>query len=53
MRLTKDYLITGDGETLCDGKSATLKFYLNDIETPNFLDKVISEGDKALIKFLP
>lgn len=51
MKLTKDCLITGDGETLCNGKGRTLKFYLNDIETPNLLDREIKDGDKALIQF--
>lgn len=53
MTLTKDCLITGDGETLCNGKGGTLIFYLNDVETPNLLDKEIKDGDKALIKFSP
>lgn len=53
MRLTKDCLITGDGETLCNGKGGTLKFYLNDIQIPNLLDKEIRDGDKALINFSP
>lgn len=51
MTLTKDCLITGDGEALCSGKNGTLKFYLNDVETPNLLDKEIREGDKTLINF--
>lgn len=51
MTLTKDCLITGDGETLCSGKNGTLKFYLNDSETPNLLDQEIRDGDKALINF--
>ena len=53
MRLTYDCLITGDGETFCDGKGGTLKFYLNDVETPDILDKEIKAGDKTIIKFLP
>lgn len=52
MKLTKDCLITGDGETLCNQKQGSLKFFLNDSEDPNFLDREIKEGDKALIKFL-
>lgn len=51
MKLTKDCLITGDGETLCSGKNGILKFYLNDIETPGLLDKEVRDGDKALIKY--
>ena len=53
MKLTKDCLITGDGETLCAGNGKTLKFFLNDIETPNLLDKEIMDGDKTLIIFKP
>lgn len=52
MKLTKDCLITGDGETLCNGQNGTLKFYLNDTETPDLLDKEIQENDKTLIKFI-
>ena len=53
MKLTKDCLITGDSEALCVGANRTLKFYLNNIETPDLLDREIRDGDKALIKFLP
>ena len=52
MKLTSDCLVAGDGETLCSGSSGTLKFYLNDTETPDLLEKQIKEGDKALIKFI-
>ncbi len=51
MKLTKDCLTTGDGETLCDGQGGSLKFYLNDIEDKNLLDKEIKEGDKILVTF--
>ena len=51
MKLTKTCLITGDGETLCDGKDGTLKFYLNDVEDKDLLDKEIKQGDSILIKF--
>ncbi len=51
MKLTKDCLITGDGETLCDGKDGTLKFYLNGVEDKDLLEREIKEGDRALIKF--
>lgn len=50
MKLSKDCLITGDGETLCEGQGKTLKFFLNDIETPDLLDKEIKQHDKILIK---
>ncbi len=52
MKLTRDCLTTGDGETYCNGKDGSLKFYLNDVENPDLLDKEIKDGDKALIKFI-
>ena len=51
MKLTKDCLITGDGETFCSRSGGTLRFYLNDKEDPNLLDKKIEDGDKVLIQF--
>ena len=51
MKLTKDCLVTGDGETLCDGKNGVLKFFLNDIEDKDLLDKEIKQDDQILIKF--
>jgi len=51
MKLTKDCLTTGDGEDLCNDKG-TLKFYLNNTETPDLLGKPIKESDKILIEFI-
>lgn len=51
MKLTKDCLITGDGETLCNGQQGRLDFYLNDSENENLLDKEIREADQAKIIF--
>ena len=51
MKLTKDCLTTGDGETFCSGSGGTLRFYLNDKEDPDLLDRKIENGGKALIKF--
>jgi hypothetical protein len=51
MKLTKECLTTGDGETFCNEKQGTLKFFLNDVEDKDLLDKQIKQGDKALIKF--
>ena len=53
MKLTRDCLITGDGETLCAGANGTLKFYLNNIETLDLLDRRIKDRDNALINFSP
>ena len=44
MKLTRECLITGDGENLCDGTNGSLKFYLNDVEDKNVLDQEIKEG---------
>lgn len=52
MKLTKDCLITGDGETFCDGQNGNLQFFLNDIEDKDLLDREIRKDDKALIKFI-
>lgn len=51
MKLTKDCLTTGDGETFCDGKEGTLMFYLNGVEFKDLLNKEINQGDSILIKF--
>ncbi|MBI2011944.1 hypothetical protein HYS91_04200 [Candidatus Daviesbacteria bacterium] len=51
MKLTKDCLVTGDGETLCRNEASSLKFYLNDREDPDLLDKEIKNGDKLLVIF--
>lgn len=51
MKLSHSCLVTGDGESLCDGKQGILKFYLNGKEDKNLLDKEINQNDKALIQF--
>ena len=51
MKITKDCLITGDGETLCNGEQGTLTFYLNDVEDKDLLDREIEQDDKILIQF--
>lgn len=51
MKLTRDCLTSGDGETYCNGKGGSLKFFLNNLETPDLLDREIKHGDKILIKF--
>lgn len=53
MKLTKECLITGDEETLCDGKDGSLKFFLNDLKDKDLLDKEIKQNDQILIKFTP
>ena len=51
MKLTKECLITGDGETLCNKEQGTLEFFLNDKEDKDVLDKVIKQNDKLLVRF--
>ncbi len=51
MQLTKDCLTTGTKETFCTGENGTLRFYLNNIEDKDLLDREIKEGDKVLIQF--
>lgn len=51
MSLTKDCLTTGDGETFCSGKEGQLEFFLNNIETPDLLEREIHPEDSILIKF--
>lgn len=50
-KLTRDCLTTGTGETFCSGDGGTLKFYRNDVEDPNLLDREIAPGDRVLIDF--
>ena len=52
MKLSKDCLVTGDGETLCNDKG-TLKFILNSIEDENALEKPIKDGDNLLVTYNP
>lgn len=51
MKLTKDCLTTGDGETYCTGIDGSLKFYLNNVEDNNLLQSKIKDQDRALIKY--
>jgi hypothetical protein len=51
MSLTKECLVTGTKQTFCTGEEGNLKFYINDIEDKNALDKVINGGDILLVKY--
>lgn len=51
MKLTKDCLTTGTGQVFCTGQNGTLRFYLNDVEDKDLLDKEIRDKDKILIEF--
>ena len=51
MKLSKDCLTTGTGQTFCSNDSQRLKFFINDKEDPSALDKEINEGDKLLVTY--
>lgn len=51
IKLSKDCLTTGTGQLFCTGDKGTLKFYLNDVEDKDLLDREIKDGDKILIEF--
>lgn len=43
--ITKDCLITGTKQTFCATTTKKLRFYLNEVESPDALDLEINEGD--------
>lgn len=51
MSVTKTCLVTGTKEEYCSNSEGKLRFFINDIEDPDALDKVIIENDKLRIEF--
>lgn len=51
MSLDKNCLITGTKQTFCTENGKFLKFYINETEDPNALEKVIKNDDKLLVIF--
>lgn len=51
MKLSKDCLVTGTGQTFCSSDAGTLRFYLNGKRDDDLLKRAINEGDKALISY--
>ena len=51
MSLTNECLITGTKQTFCSGESGTLKFYINEVEDKDALDKIINEDDELLVEY--
>ena len=51
MKLTRDCLTTGTGQTFCSSETQTLKFYINGQRVENFLDREINQNDQALITY--
>ena len=51
MSLDKNCLVTGTKQTFCTNKTQKLRFYINNIEDPDALDKVIKNKDSLLVTF--
>lgn len=51
--LNKDCLVTGTGQTFCNGEDGNLIFSLNSEDDPDALDKVIQPGDELMVSFGP
>lgn len=51
MSLDKNCLITGTKQTFCTNDNRKLYFYINNIETPDALDKVINNDDNLLVEY--
>ena len=49
MKLEKDCLTTGTGQVFCTSEKNKLKFYVNDMEDPDALDKEIDEDGKLKV----
>lgn len=49
--LTNDCLVTGTKQTFCTGEKGTLRFYLNEVETPQALDLLIKPNDYLQVSF--
>lgn len=49
MKLTKKCLTTGTGQVFCTNETDELKFFINDTEDPQALNKKINSGDKLLV----
>ncbi len=51
MKVDKRCLTAGSGQTFCTTATKKLRFYLNEVETPDLLDQLIMAGDKAKIVY--
>lgn len=51
MKVRKDCLTTGTNQLFCSGADGMLRFFLNEKETSDLLEKKIMQGDKALVTF--
>lgn len=51
MKLTKQCLTTGTGQTFCTNNQGELKFYINARKDDEALNKIIQPGDKLLVSY--
>lgn len=51
MKLEKDCIITGTKQTFCTNSAQKLRFYINEVEDPNALDKVIKPNDHLRVEY--
>lgn len=51
MQLTRDCLITGTKQTFCTGEGGELRFYINEKEDKDALDKAINDGDSFVVRY--
>lgn len=49
--LSKECLVTGTGQTFCSNENQRLRFFLNDILTPQVLDLQINPGDNLRVTY--
>ncbi len=53
MKVSQDCLMTGTGQSFCNGSAGTLRFYLNGTKVDDLLTREIKSADKALISYGP
>ena len=51
MKVTSDCLYTGTGQTLCNSRTNSLKFYKNGKPEADLLQQPVLDGDKVLVSY--
>ena len=51
MKLMRDCLMTGTGQTFCTNGTHSLKFYVNRYANADALDLKINDGDRLLVSY--
>lgn len=49
--LTQNYLITGTKQTFCSTETKKLRFFINEVETPNALENKIQANDRLRVTY--